>query len=193
MRALSLALLVLIGGVAPSVSQTTSHPETRYFASDCSDVAKAASTYLSSRGIFVDEGRHAHDLAILGIDHEPLETGKVETKQKKWTDAQGNRVTDLKVYWTYADKSTGDKPVFGIWRLRLAHYQPRGEIKLAQAEGGGCSVDFDLYFETWGANVIGILPVDSQWGYHSNGLMEREYLGGISAALTEGKAWLRKP
>jgi hypothetical protein len=54
-------------------------------------------------------------------------------------------------------------------------------------------VDFDLYFETWGANVIGILPVDSQWGYHSNGLMEREYLGGISAALTEGKAWLRKP
>jgi hypothetical protein len=40
-------------------------------------------------------------------------------------------------------------------------------------------VDFDLYFETWGADVIGILPVDSRWDYHSNGLMEREYLDGI--------------
>jgi hypothetical protein len=117
-----------------------------------------ASTYLSSRGIFVSEKRYAQDLSILGLDHEPLAPGKDVRKRKKWRDAQGDEITDFKVYWTYADRKTGDRPVFGIWRLRLAHYQPRGEIKLSPAEGGGCSADFDLYFETWGANVIGILP-----------------------------------
>jgi hypothetical protein len=52
---------------------------------------------------------------------------------------------------------------------------------------GGCSVAFGVNFDTWGTNVIGILPMDSQWTYHSNGLMEREYLDGISEALTAAK------
>ncbi len=123
----------------------------------------------------------------MGLDNEPLEPGKVVRKRKKWRDAKGNEITDLKVYWTYADRKTGEKLPFGIWRIRLEHYDPWGEIRLSPAEEGGCSVAFGLRFETWGANVIGILPLDSAWVYGSNGLMEREYLDGISEALTAAK------
>jgi hypothetical protein len=49
----------------------------------------------------------------------------------------------------------------------------------------GCKVDFHLYFEAFGANVIGIFPVDSAWGYASNGRLEREYLDAISAELDQ--------
>jgi hypothetical protein len=178
-------MLLLIALVVPSASQTSSHLETEHFEFDCHEVAPVTSEYLSRHGIFV-HGEGSHDLRILGFDYEPLAPRKSVRDRKKWTDARGHEITDFKVYWTYADRKTGDKSVPGIWRLRLAHYQPRGEIKLLSA-GGRCSVEFDLFFETSGANVIGILPVDSQWSYHSNGVMEREYLEGISAALTERK------
>jgi len=180
------ATLLLIAVVVPSASQTPSRPETEYLDFDCREVAAITSEYLSRRGIFV-QGEGSQDLRILG-----LRPGKSVGNRKKWTDAQGNEITDFKVYWAYADRKTGGKLVPGIWRLRLAHYQPRGRIKLLSAEGG-CSVEFDLSFETSGARMIGILGVDSQWSYHSNGVIERAYLEGISAALAERKAGTSKP
>lgn len=191
MRVRRSATLLLIAVVVPSASQTSSHLETEHLEFDCREVAALTPEYLSRHGIFV-HGEGSQDLRILGFDYEPLAPGKSVRDRKKWTDAQGNEITDFKVYWTYADRKTGDKSVPGIWRLRLAHYQPRGEIKLLSA-GGSCSVEIDLFFETSGANVIGILPVDSQWSYHSNGVMEREYLEGISAALTARKTGTPKP
>jgi len=113
-------------------------------------------------------------------------------KLKPWTDAQGNEITDFKVYWDYADRGTGEKLPLGIWRLRLAHYQPGGEIKLASV-AEGCKVDFRLAFSAWGVNVIAILPLDSSWSYGSNGRLDREYLDGISAAQARRKPALPKP
>jgi hypothetical protein len=183
--------MLLIAVVVPSPSQTSSRPETEHLEFDCREVAALTSEYLSRHGIFVS-AQGSQDLMILGFDHEPLAPGKSVSNRKKWTDAQGNEITDFKVYRTYAARNTGDKPVPGIWRLRLAHYQPKGEIKML-SDGRRCSVEFDLFFETSGANVIGILPVDSQWRYHSNGIMEREYLEGISQALTQRKTGMPMP
>jgi hypothetical protein len=44
-------------------------------------------------------------------------------------------------------------------------------------------MNISIRFETNGAMIIAILPVDSAWGYSSNGLLEREYLDGISDVL----------
>jgi hypothetical protein len=145
-------------------------------------VGALTSEYLSTHGISVYE-RDPQNLSILGFVFERLAPGKTATTRKKWTDSQGSEVTDLKVYWTYADRSTGDKLPPGFWRLRLAHYAPRGEIKLLAADGG-CRVSFDLFFQTSGANVAGIIPMDSNWSYRSNGILERGYLKGISEALS---------
>ena len=183
------AIVLLIAVVVPSASQTSSHLEAEHLEYDCREVAAQTSEYLSGHGIFV---QGSQDLRILGFDYEPSTPGKSARQRKKWTDAQGNEINDFKVYWTYADRKTGHRLAPGIWRLRLAHYQPKGKIKLLSA-GGGCSVEFDLFFETWGANMIGILGVDSQWDYHSNGVMEREYLKGISGVLTERKTVTPEP
>jgi hypothetical protein len=51
----------------------------------------------------------------VGIDAEPLAPGKVARKPKKWRDAQGNEITDLKVYWTYADKKTGETSQYSVF------------------------------------------------------------------------------
>jgi len=59
---------------------------------------------------------------------------------------------------------------------------------LASAGDEGCAVDFHLVFGAWGANLPIILPMDSQWGYASNGRLERGYLDGISAVLEQRKA-----
>ena len=115
MRSLHRAILLLIAAVAPSVSQTSPHSVSRHFGSECSDVAGVASAYLSSHGIFVYDERRARDLSIVGIDAEPLAPGKVARKPKKWRDAQGNEITDLKVYWTYADKKTGETSQYSVF------------------------------------------------------------------------------
>lgn len=97
MRSLHLAIFLWIASVAPSVSQTLPHSVARHFGSDCSEVSEVASAYLSSHGIFPGDKPHSHDLSILGIDSEPLESGKVVRKRKKWRDAKGNEIPDLKV------------------------------------------------------------------------------------------------
>jgi hypothetical protein len=106
---------------------------------------------------------------------------------KTWTDIRGERITDSKVYWHYANRSDTEKTPFGVWRLRLEHYRVRGEMKLMEREET-CNLDFKLHFVAGGANMVGILGVDSQWTYGSNGRMEQEYLQGISAELERRKA-----
>ena len=138
---------------------------------DCRTVSTVASSYLERHGVRAVGVSGVQGLTISGA-----------TGLKPWTDAAGNRVNDLKVYWTFSDKQSGDELPFLVWRMRLGHYWPEGEIKLSTIEGG-CSVAFQLSFGASGANVLGILPVDSQWSIGSNGRMEREYLDGISAEL----------
>jgi len=156
---------------------------------ECGIVAEMANAYLSQHGIYTAEKTRFQDISVIGRESEPITAGSLARgrKLKPWTDAQGIEITDLKVYWTYADRATGEKLPFGIWRVRTAHYQPQGEIKLT-SESGGCKVNFQLRFSTWGANVIAILPLDSSWGYDSNGRLEREYLVGMSAALEQQKS-----
>jgi hypothetical protein len=182
--------MILLGvAVVPGLTQNSPHFESLYLAFECRVVAETANTYLSQHGIFTTEKTGFQEISVIGRESEPTMAGSLARGRKlePWTDVQGTEITDLKVYWTYADRATGEKLPFGIWRLRTAHYQPQGDIKLT-SDAGGCKVDFRLTFSTWGANVIAILPLDSSWGYGSNGRLEREYLGGISAALEKRKS-----
>jgi len=97
-------------------------------------------------------------------------------------DAHGDKVSDMRVYWNFSNKKSGEKLPLFVWRLRMNHYWPAGEMKLTPI-GGRCNVELHLAFAAAGANVLGILPVDSQWAIGSNGRMEREYLAGIVAEL----------
>lgn len=63
-------------------------------------------------------------LKIIGFAQEPLKPRESRTKPQNWSDAQGNGITDFKVYWTYANRKTGDKLPVGAWRLRMEHYGP---------------------------------------------------------------------
>jgi hypothetical protein len=109
-----------------------------------------------------------------------------------WTDAQGHEINDLKVYWNYSDRSTGKQLPFGVWRLRLSHYAPWGEVRLTPADGS-CDVTMQLRFEAWGANMVAFLGVDSSWSYESNGRMEGEYLEAISAVLKQEGGEVKPP
>jgi hypothetical protein len=153
--------VLLAATVVSGFSQSSPHSESRHLAFACRDVAEIAEAYLSEHGILTNEKTSFQDISIVGRELKPVTAGSIREltngrKLKQWTDAQGNEITDSKVYSTYADKGTGEKLPFGVWRLRSAHYQPQGEIKLT-SDDGGCKVDFRLTFGTWGANVIGIL------------------------------------
>ena len=104
---------------------------------------------------------------------------------RPWTDAQGNKINDFAVYWTYANRKDTQKIPFGVWHLRLGRYWLMGEMKLMPEaqDQGACNVDLKLNFEAGGANMVGFLGVDPEWSYGSNGRMERQYLDGISAEL----------
>lgn len=73
-----------------------------------------------------------------------------------------------------------------MWRLRLSHYKPRGELKLTRQENG-YTAEFRLSFHTDGANMIAILGDDASWGYQSNGQMERDYLSANEATTTQSE------
>ncbi len=103
-----------------------------------------------------------------------------------WTDANGNAINDFRAYWTYADKKSGDKLPLGMWRLRLGHYEPHGKMSFS-VEEAGCKVEFALVFFADGAIVRGVFPADDDWEYLSNGRLEREYLDGFAANLTQRK------
>jgi hypothetical protein len=141
--------------------------------------------------VFTFEKTRSEVISIVGREAEPITAGSLSRgrrKLKPLTDAQGNEIADFKVYWTYADRKTGEKPPFAWWRIRMAHYSPEGEIKLASSGREGCAIDFHLVFGAWGANVLAILPMDSKWGCAGNGRLEREYPDGITAALVQRKA-----
>jgi len=192
LRGLLFATLLLAVSEEICVSQTSGHSELKHFAFECRDVAERAEAYLSEHGIATYEKTSFQNISIIGRESGPITAGSLDRrggrKLRPWTNVQGNDVTDSAVHWAYADRETGDKLPLGMWRIRLAHYQPWGEIKLAPEEVG-CKVDFKLSFESWSANVIAILPLDDiSWAYASNGRMEREYPDGISAALEQRKA-----
>jgi hypothetical protein len=176
------AVLLMAASAAPTFPENSRYLESQHLAFECRDVAQAALGYLLTHGVMTFDEVPFQVLSIIGRG------GKLPP----WADSHGNEMTDFRVYWQYADRGTGEKLPFGVWRLRLSHYQPRGEMKLAPTEGG-CDVNFRLAFRTDGANMITILGVDSQWGYGSNGRMEREYLDGISAALRQGKSAPKPP
>jgi hypothetical protein len=163
-----------------------SHPFRLSF--PCDEVAETASEYFKNhrvhafekRGMLTPEGTRYNSLSIHGAGKE---LGGV---LEPWTDAQGNKISDFKVYWTYANTNDTEKLPFGVWHLRLGHYWPEGEMKLIP-DDGGCTVNFQLYFAASGGNMIGILVVDSMWRYGSNGRMEREYMNGISGELEQRK------
>ena len=185
------AAVLLAATVVASFAQSSPHSESLHLAFACRDLAEIAEAYLSDHGILTDEKTSFQDISIVGRELKPVTAGSLREltngrKLKQWTDAQGNEITDSKVSSTYADKGTGEKLPFGVRRVRSAPYHPQGEIKLT-SDDGGCKVDFRLAFSTWGANVIGILPVDSSWAYDSNGRLEREYLDGIAAAQAHPK------
>ena len=175
----STALLLAISGW-PSLAQEAPASDAVRLAFECREVAAAASAYLDEHGMENHEESSLPGLSIGG--------GK-----KPWIDAQGNKLSDLRVYWKYANSKNTDKSPFASWRLRLSHYHPIGDMKLIPEEGA-CTVDFRLRFYTSGADVVAlIIPLDSMWSYGSNGRLEREYLNGISEALNLAKLTGPKP
>jgi hypothetical protein len=172
MRALLPAALLLVTSAMPAFAQPQRKPEPRYFAIECGDFSEAASSYFRKHGIAFLKSYSFEGFRVLTGGREP------------WTDAQGNRINDSTVYGTYADRESGEKLLAGMWHLRLSHYTLQGELKPSPDERK-CNVDFQLRFKTSGAQVIGILPVDSSWSYASNGRLELEYLDGISAELNQ--------
>jgi hypothetical protein len=183
MKTLFAGTLLLTASLVPALSQNSSHSESRGFAFPCRLVADRAEAYLSDHGVFTFEKDNGfRNISIDGLASEHVSPGS--RKLKLWTDGQASEITDFRVYWKFADRNTGDKLPFGIWRLRLSHYRPGGEITLTP-DRGACELNMAITFKTDGANMIAILPVDSDWDYESNGRLEREYLDGISAALTE--------
>lgn len=160
--------------------------------SDCTDAMETASTYLKNHGIFAQENRGMVTTESVSFNSLSVRAGGFRGAHDStlWTDAQGNKISDFKVYWTYADRNDTEKTPFGVWRLRLGHYQLQGELSFVP-DGKSektCNLDFKLHFVAGGANMVGILGVDSQWSYGSNGRMEQEYLKGISAELERRKA-----
>jgi hypothetical protein len=178
-RTLSTVLLLAFSG-SVSLSEEPPKSEKRHLTFSCADVSQVANEYFAKHGMGIEILRadNTQTLSLIGSVRSGGAT--------PWTDAKGNKINDAEVYWMYTNKSEGEKLPFGMWRLRLDHYAPRGNLKLAGYEGG-CNVDFALYFETGGANVVGIFPLDSSWANSSNGRLEREYLDGIYAALIMGK------
>ncbi len=174
MRIVPITTLLMTVAAWHCLAQDSQHSERLHLAGDCRDVALVASTYLQKHGVLTVPFENPRRLWIGQDGRQP------------WTDAQGNKVNDFKVYWNFANRNDGEKLPFGMWHMRLAHYQPTGEIALDSVEGG-CDADFRLFFQTSGGLVIGILPVDSQWEYGSNGRMERGYLDGISVELDRRK------
>jgi len=175
MKTVISAAALLAASVALAVCPAPPHSEKMHFAFECRDVAKEASAYLSSRGALTFEKVRLQDIEIVGRG------------AKHWTDANGKEITDFRVYWTFANRGTGQKLPIGVWHIRMEHYQPLGKFNLASDERE-CNANFQLAFQTSGGMVMGILPVDDQWSYDNNGRMEREYLSGISAALEQRKA-----
>jgi hypothetical protein len=163
-----------------------------HFDSDCTDVTEAASTYLKIHGMFTHENKGMMNSAGLAFSSLSVRAGgfRGADGSTPWTDAQGNKISDFGVYWRYADKKETEKIPFGVWRLRLDHYRLQGELKLVPDEKRQetCTLDFNLHFVAGGANMVGILGVDSQWSYGSNGRMEQEYLKGISSEIERRKA-----
>ena len=165
----------------PGLSQNSSHSESRHFAFPCRLVADRTKAYLSEHGLLTfQKDNDFRNISIAGRSSVP-----------RWTDGQATEITDLKVYWKLADRKTADKLPFGMWHLRLSHYWPGGAIALTPDQGA-CELKMTIRFVTNGANMIAVLPLDSDWDYASNGLLEREYLDGIATALQEGKP-LSKP
>jgi hypothetical protein len=165
---LLLALSARIG-----TSQDPQPSERRHFDVSCGDVAGTASTYFKKHGMFMYQAPGSREAAVYGLG-------------KLWTDAADNHISDFEVYWTYSNCKDSEKVPFGVWRMRLEHYAPRGEMKLIP-DGSACSAEFHLSFQTSGANVIVILVLDSSWQFENNGRMERAYLDGISAELSRRK------
>jgi hypothetical protein len=178
LRTVASATLFLVSAW-PCLSQDSGHSESAHLAFDCHDVAEVAPAYLKQHG-------------VLALPSWSFEGFLIRGAPPPWTDAQGNQISDFKVYWTYSNRNDGEKLPFGIWHLRLQRYTPTGELRLSPDERG-CTVDFRLEFFTAGANVIAILPVDSTWSYGSNGRLEREYVDGISKELSRRKAEVPTP
>ncbi len=147
----------------------------------CRDTADTAKGYLAAHGLLAVESGGFRVLSLVGT----LRKGHLRNNATPWTDADGREVNDRRVYWTYADRKTGERVLPPVWRLRLEHYEPTGEITL-MADGGGCTLRFQIHFQAWGANVLLIMPVDSMWQYGSNGRLERGYLDGILDLQRQG-------
>jgi hypothetical protein len=141
--------------------------------------------YLSQHGVVASSSPDYEGYRIAGAHGTP----------RPWTDARGQKIGDLKVYWTYANRRDGEKGPFFVWNLRLSHYNPFGEMKFTgNQEKGGCDVTFRLYFGASGGDVIVIVPWgDTSMRYESNGRLEREYLDGIASELNRhGSAPLKR-
>jgi len=163
MCTLRLAVVVALAGITPLSADSLN---LKY---DCAHVARVASEYLGNHGVNTSGGHIPDGFDIWGY-------------RGRWTDAQGSRLTDLRIYRTYLDRKSPEKLPFGIWHLRLDHYRPVGKMSLSP-NADGCQANLRLRFDTGGAIVVAIIVLDSQWESGSNGRMEREYLEGIGAAL----------
>jgi hypothetical protein len=185
MKAIFLAILLVAMPVTRSVAQTMNWPGSRHLPFECVEIAGIAPIYFERHGALALR-EYVPDL------HVTVQASQF-SKGTPWIDAQGNKITDFKIFWSYSKKdAAGDHPFLGLWHLRLSHYSATGDMKLSTADGG-CSVDFHLRFWTSGANVIVVLPVDDAWERESTGRMELEYLDGISAELEKRKGTTPKP
>ncbi len=80
--------------------------------------------YFNNHGIYAHENHGM--LTAEGSRFDSLSMRTSHTKGgadfRPWTDAQGNKITDFKVYWTYANRKDAEKIPFGVWHLRLGRY-----------------------------------------------------------------------
>src|SRR4051812_48244658 len=105
MRIALSATILLAASVGRALSSESLH-----LPFECSDVDETAKAYLSKNGILTTEKTRFQDISIIGRESEPRTAERPwGGKLKPWTDAQGSEITDFKVYWTYADRRTGEK------------------------------------------------------------------------------------
>jgi hypothetical protein len=187
---LKIALVIsalALAAAAVNADDTATHQHASLPA-ECSTVRRIAASYLDQHGVSATQQRGvATEDSIPYYDYSLFGGGMHNVSGlKPWTDSRGERISDFRVYWHYANRSDTQKEPFGVWRLRLDRYRMRGEIRLFPKDNS-CEVDLRVHFEAGGANMIGFLGVDALWSYGSNGRLEQEYIDGISAELAQQK------
>src|SRR5579872_3583562 len=107
--------LLILSLVKVCAGQVSVAGKQNHFDFDCGEVKRVTHDYLSQHGLYSMQGDGFEGLKIFRFEL----TGSIvdgNRRAKQWTDSEGRKITDLKVWRTYAGQ-TADKLPLGIWRV----------------------------------------------------------------------------